>query len=409
MANKIGLITKYGLRAWDEVYKQESVTSLLDMKKDIYSFTGAKTVKIPKIQLGGLSDYYRNNTGDDRVNGSDSGFGYTPTGTNVAWEERTLRHDRQAKYQIEYFDDEEAGGAVVGHVVSESTRTVVIPEVDATCLSEIADNVYKDATIERKYNDPKTDTPLADLNEALLWFENNEVPFDDVIIYCAPKYMSALRNTTEVTKFLGQEDYRDNKDVRFKITKYEDATLVTTSPRRLRTHIVLGKEGYSWGTDSRAINFLAVAKSAVAHIVKYDTVKVISGDMNLAGNGFDGYSVYARVYHDCFVLDNKKVALFMNIEPSSEEGADKVPTMSLDVKIKDGKIKSIVTAPGDVICVVGKSSTDETIGSEATSNFTEVHVGDTASSSDVFYVATSVWDGSKFAKIIMGQTPEAAE
>lgn len=403
MANSIELITKYGLKAWDLVYKQESVTSLLDAKPKMFEFTGAKTVKIAKVQLGGLSDYYRNNIGDERVNGAESGFGYSATGTNLSWEEFTLRWDRQAKYEIEYFDNEEAGGDVVGTVVSESSRTIVIPEVDAACLSEIANHVYEDAITKKKYSDPANDTPLADLNEALLWFENNEVPADDVIIYASPAYMSALRNTTEVTKFLGQEDYRDNADVRFKITKYEGSTIVTTSPRRLRTNIILGKNGYSWASDSRAINFLAVAKSAVTHIVKYDNVKVISGDVNLAGNGFDGYSVYVRIYHDCFIPDNKKVALYMNVEPSSEDKKDAIVKMSLNVKVKDDKIKSITTAPGDVICSVGTSNATETIGSPLTGTFTEAHVGDSVTSGTTYYAVVSTWNGSSFDKIVMAE------
>lgn len=385
MANSIGLITKFSTEAWDKVYKQEAVTSLLDAQEGMFQFTGAKTVKIAKLQLGGLSDYYRNNVGDDRVNGKAEGFGYTAAGTNLSWEEFTLRWDRQAMYQIEYFDDEEAGGDVVGRVVSESSRTIIVPEVDAACLSEIADHVYDGARVSKTYSNPVNDTPLADLNKALLWFEENEVPADDVIIFCSPAYMSALRNTTEVTKFLGQEDYRDNKDVRFKITKYEGSTLVTTSPRRLRTNIVLGKDGFSWGAGSKAINFLAVAKSAVTHIVKYDKVKVISGDMNLAGNHFDGYSVFARIYHDCFIPDNKRVALYMN----TVETETAAPALTLDVKVKDGKIKSISTNPGDALVFVGTSSTTESVGSAMTGTFKQVHVGDAVTATTTFYAIDS--------------------
>ena len=46
------------------------------------------------------------------------------------------------------------------------------------------------------------------------------------------------------------------------------------------------------------------------HIVKYNKVKVLSGDVVLAGSNYDGYALYARVYHDVFVPDNKRIALY---------------------------------------------------------------------------------------------------
>ena len=60
--NNIELITKFSHKAWDTVYRQESVISLLDTNKELVKFTGAKTVKIAKWQNGGLQDYYGKNS-----------------------------------------------------------------------------------------------------------------------------------------------------------------------------------------------------------------------------------------------------------------------------------------------------------------------------------------------------------
>lgn len=388
MANNIELITKYSEDAWDKVYKQESVTSLLDANPTLVRFTGAKTVKIGKIQLGGLNNYYRNNLGDDRLGHSDDGgFGYQTSSTRLVWEEFTLRWDRAATYPIEYFDNEEAGGDVVGTVVSEASRTVLVPEVDAACLSEIADHALASAIETGDYTADGA-KPLAALNKAFLYFEEHEVPADDQIIFCSPAFMNALRNTSEVTKFLTQEDYNANKDIRFKIEKYEGRTLVTVSPQRLRTNIDLSDnhDGFAWGDGSKAINFLAVAKSAVMHIVKYQKIKVISGDLNLASQKFDGYTVFARIYHDVFVPDNKRVAIYLN----TVESEDAAPAMELDVKVKDDKIKSITTVPGDVLCfVVTSSASSETVGSTMTGTYTIAKVGDAATSGTTYYAIDS--------------------
>lgn len=135
--NNIELITKYSPKAWDTVYKQEAMISLLDATNPAYiQFTGAKTVRIAKWQNGGLHDYYRNNAGDDRVLGGNAadtdflnndGFGYQRSAARLVWEEFTLKCDRAAAYQIELFDNEESGEQLVGLGVSEISRTTIVP------------------------------------------------------------------------------------------------------------------------------------------------------------------------------------------------------------------------------------------------------------------------------------------
>lgn len=219
-----------------------------------------------------------------------------------------------------------------------------------------------------------------------MYFSNKEVPIQDQIVFASPDFVNALRETNEVTKFMAQQDY-DRKDVNFQIMKYQGRTIVEVSPERLRTNIVLfGHEGYSWAEDSQKINFLMVAKSAVIHIVKFEKVRVIGDDLNLAGNGFDGYTIYARIYHDVFVPDNKRVTLYCSIAKT----AAPAPAMVLDVMVKDGKIKSITTAPGDKLAFVVKSSaapSDGVIAESAT--LTHAKVGDAVTATTTWYAIDS--------------------
>lgn len=130
--NNIELITKYSTEAWDTVYKQESMSSMLDTNKDLVKFTGAKTVKIAKWQNGGLKDYYRNN-GELAANPTGdfvgAPFGYQKSQARLVWEEFTLKVDRAAAFQIEKFDNEESGDEIVGLGVKEISRTTIVPSV----------------------------------------------------------------------------------------------------------------------------------------------------------------------------------------------------------------------------------------------------------------------------------------
>lgn len=395
--SNIDLITKFSTEAWDTVYKQESVTSLLDSEQSLVKFVGAKTVKVGKYQNGGLSNYYRNNNaggmGDMRV-GSPAGtekflgasdFGYQKSGMRLTWEEFTLRCDRAAAFEVEQFDNEESGGELVGLGVTEISRTTIVPEVDAYCLSTIASYALPDGTVTGDFSADGA-KPLKALNAAFQYFDEHEVPADDQIIFASPAYMNALRNTSEVTKFLTQEDYRAGKDIRFKVENYEGRMLVTVAPNRLRTDIDLYDGGYTWKSSSKAINFIMCAKSAIMHVVKYEKVKVIGGDANLAARGFDGYTIFARIYHDVFVPDNKRVAIYVNTVESEGDA----PAMKLDIQLtKDNKIKSMTTVPGNELCFIGVTSdAAPAVGSKVTA-FAKSNIGDTVTTGSKFVAIDS--------------------
>lgn len=361
--NNIELITKYSTKAFDEVYKQESVTAALDVPNAFMEFMGAKTVKIRKFQTGGLNTYSRDNNaggyGDLRIDepsgnyyGS-AGFGYKQTSAKVEWEERTLRMDRAAAIPIEYFDNEEAGGDVVSLTASEFMRTVMVPENDAYTLSTIAANAGK---VVKETIDLTNKKPLAALNSAFLYFEENEVPANDQIIFASPSFMKALRETDELRRFLG-EDVKDRK-VNYKITNYEGRDIITVSPQRLHTGFKAYEGGYGWESGSAAINFLAVAKSAVIHVKKFEQLKIVSGDMNLAGNGFDGYTIYARMYYDVFVLDNKKYGIYASISSTAETA--EVPMVKLEIETNGAAtnpvITKITTTPPNTLCFVASGT-----------------------------------------------------
>lgn len=387
--NSIGLITKYSDQFFDKVYKQDSVTSVLDTTDERVKFIGAKTVKIAKMQFGGLSNYYRNNAeagsapAGTQFYGS-AGFGYQQSSAKMQWETFTLSQDRAASFPIEYFDDEESGGLLVGNAVTEISRTIIVPEIDAYALSTLAANAGKQATTEGGITSANA---LSALNDAFLYFEEHEVPAADQVIYVSPAFMKALRESTQITRFI--EPAPGEKKVSYKITEYEGRTLITVPPTRFRTDYKAYDGGYGFGANSKLINFLAVSKSAVIHIKKYEKVKIVSGDLNLAANGFDGYTVYARVYHDVFVPDNKKVGIYANI---AEAASTSDLPAKLTVTNDKLKIASIKIEPADQAALAVKTYQTGTIkvGDKLDpAKVYLIHVGDTFSAGAVKFYAIS--------------------
>lgn len=331
MNNTIELITKYSTKAWDKVYKAESRSSLLDTPAANVQWTGAKTVKIAKFQAGGLKNYYRNNT---ETGGTGNPFGYQTSSVGLTWEERTVKMDRAAQYPIELFDNEETDGLALGAATTEINRLIMVPEVDAYCFSTIAGCCSEELGNLVRVAANKTNA-LEKLNDALLYFDEHEVPAEDQIIFVSPKYMNYLRNdTTELARYLMQADY--DKDVDFKLTSYEGRKFVSVPPQRFRTLFTTdtaSSSGFSFEAGSEDINFIVCAKSAIMHVVKYNKVKVLSGDVVLAGGGFDGYMLFARIYHDVFVQDNKRFAIYTCLN----NGPDKSAAPAIDAETSKPK------------------------------------------------------------------------
>lgn len=363
--NNIALITKYSTAAWDKIYKAESRSAVLDGKEGVnVQWQGTKTVKIAKFSAGGLNNYYRNNGGDARIpaapqNGQfigNLGYGYQTSNVGLTWEEFTIQMDRAAAYPIEYFDNEETDGLVLGAATTEINRTIIIPEVDAYCFSKLAGYCSKSTDTNGLGNlvevsNASKSNALEELNKALLYFDEHEVPAEDQIIFVSPKFFNYLRNdNTELSRWLMQADY--NKNVSFTMTEYEGRKIVVVPPQRFRTAFTTltnSGSGYAFGywdttageaVTSKEIHFIVCAKSAVMHVVKYNKVKVVSGDVALAATGQDGYVLYARIYHDVFVMDNKRYAIYTCLNTGDDKTTVTAATSTTAAK----EVKTSTTA-----------------------------------------------------------------
>lgn len=361
MANSIGLITKYGTKAWDKVYKAEACCSVLDGDQDLLKFTGVKTVKIAKFASTGLGDYHRANhqvagnyAGNSTSNydGSEvKGYGYQQGDVSLEWEEFTIRCDRGTQLRIELFDDEETDGLAVAAATKEFSRTKVVPEVDAYVFSKLAElaGTTSTSTIQLAsgtgYN---ANGPIQALNDAFEVLGDLEVPDDDQVIFASNKFYNQLRSTGEVVKVLRQTEYGEN--VKFTIGEYEGRDIIAVPANRFRTLIQLnGDNGYSWKSGSQKIDFIVVAKSAVAHVTKYDKVKVFGPEVV---QDFDGYKVNIRVYHDLFVPDNKRIGIYCH----TSNVAATAPSVKFISHIENGTTTAALTltnvalVPGDILC-----------------------------------------------------------
>lgn len=385
-AASIALITKYSTTGYDKVYKADATSSVLSKDNSMIQFTGTKTVKVAKMQFGGLTNYYSNNFGDERRPFSENA-GYGASMAGITWEEHTLKMDRAARYVIEEFDNEESGELVIGKSITEINRTVIIPEVDSYCWSTVYQNAgyVADEAVT-------ADTSLAALNKGLLWEDEHEVPAENQIILMSPAYANLLRsNTKELTHFMTPGSF--NQNVSFSMSKYEGRDIVLVPPARFMTKYVFDN-GFAPADGAKAIDFIIMPKDGATHVTKFQKTRILSGDVATAMSGMDGYVLLARIYHDVFVFDNKRVAIYAHTGSGATTftNDDKAGILTISANIitkdKGGKkiVDRLIWLPGDKFVTIGVLTSGEySKGTEVlASNFTPLRVGDEVPSTGTF-------------------------
>lgn len=120
----IDLVSKY-LPYVDELFTQESKKSLLT--NNDFSFDGASTVKLYKINTAEMSDYGRNGPNG----GNWSRYGELKD-LNATTETATLTRDRSFTFVIDKLDENQTGGQIAGATaLARQQREVIIPEIDS--------------------------------------------------------------------------------------------------------------------------------------------------------------------------------------------------------------------------------------------------------------------------------------
>lgn len=186
-----------------------------------------------------------------------------------------------------------------------------------------------------------------------------EIPAENQVIAVSPTYLNLLRNSTELTKFMAQGDY--DKNVSFKLTEYEGRKLVVVPPQRFNTLVELHENGYT--LKGKPIDFMIIPKDAVVHVVKYNKVKILDGDLALAASNQDGFVVFARIYHDVFATKNKRVAIYAHTGAAEYKGVA-TGAKQIALTVEDGKVASLRMLPYEMFVFFGVSESAVTVGSE---------------------------------------------
>ncbi len=293
MANTIELAQTY-LPLLDEVYKVSSRTAILDNNR--VKILNGNTVRVYKTSMDGMGDYSRAN-------------GYVTGNVNGSWETMTLTKDRGRAFVVDAMDNEETIGEAFGTLAGEFIRTRVAPEIDAYTFAKIAGtadilSANADVTVGTTDVAALIDVAEKDMNEA-------EVPTEGRILFISETAYAGLK--TKIVRTV----QNDVKGINREIETYDQMEIVRVPQSRFHTAITL----YDGTTDGQKeggfvpakggykINFMVIHPSAVCKVVKHVLPRIFTpAEYQQA----DAWKFDYRVYHDCFVYENKTKGIYLH-------------------------------------------------------------------------------------------------
>ena len=332
--NSFELIEKYLPESIDKYFAHDSKSVLLEKGTKFIdvSFKETGYVKIASILMDGLSDYYQTqqnsvdylNPGSARPStpaeyaayagnvASGSRDGFAIGGVDVSWEIFRLQWVRGKQFRIDYIANEETAGIIIGNALEEFHRLKVIPEVDVARFSFIAEQASVTLGNMEVNTTISANTIISKFNSVFEWMYEHGVPEEEQVLFVSPAVMTLIRNTTELTKFITQGDFRSEAGLTFNVEKYMERPIVTVPSDRFFTNVLLTNNGYRAQASSYVINFMCVSTKATVPVRKLEYEKIYGPEMSgLAG--FHGYIINYLLYHGIFVPRNKVPGLWVSV------------------------------------------------------------------------------------------------
>ncbi len=280
----IDLVTKY-LPYVDELFTSESKHSLFTNRN--FAWDGAHAIKVYSVSSVKMNDYGRSGP----ATGQWSRYGVVED-LDATTQTMTLRKDRSFTFVIDRLDEEETQGQVAAaSALARQLREVVVPEVDAWVISEMAANAgHKPEaaalTAENIYGE------IIKASNAL---DNSEAPETGRVLLVTPDVYMLLKQSPDV---MMDTDVANNMRLHGVIAMVDGMPVIRVPAARV----------------PEAFGFMVAHSAATVAVEKLAAYVVHSDPPGISGSLVEG-----RVAFDAFVLPNKAGAIYLHTLPEQEE------------------------------------------------------------------------------------------
>lgn len=259
MAQSIALFKQYITNILDEVYKNASLTAVLDGANElVQQGANANELLIPKMNMDGLGDYSKS-------------AGYVNGDVTLEMETVKCNFDRGRMFTVDSMDNIETAGVAFGRLAGEFIRTKVVPELDAFRFAAYA-GLSGISTADAAALSTGA-AVIAAIAAAADGMDDDEVPASERYLFITPTLLGLVRDldTTKSKEVLAQF-----------------AGVIKVPQSRFYTAIdqldgtTSGEEagGYAKASRAKNINFMIVHKPAVIQFEKHVVPKIVTPEQN---------------------------------------------------------------------------------------------------------------------------------
>ena len=283
MANTIQL-RKFYSEALDEVYKQASLTSVLDGDNSLVKEgANANEILIPKMTMDGLATYGRNT-------------GFVDGAVKISSETPQIAYHRGRMISVDALDEQEAT-PVFSALSAEFVRTQGVPELDAYRFGAYASHAGVGSATGALATGKDAISAVMTAKSAI---KDAEAGLGTVYLFIKSTLkdlIDSLDTTASRAALEGWAGVIEVPSARFfKTVKLNDG--------------VTGAQKTGGFSGTGALNFIAVDKKAVIQFQKHTVNKIISPDQN---QDADAWKFGYRTAGIADVRDNKVAGIYAHV------------------------------------------------------------------------------------------------
>lgn len=259
MAQSIALFKQYITNILDEVYKNASLTAVLDGANElVQQGANANELLIPKMSMDGLGDYSKS-------------AGYVNGDVTLEMETVKCNFDRGRMFTVDSMDNIETAGVAFGRLAGEFIRTKVVPELDAFRFAAYAGLSGISTTDAAALSTGAA--VIAAIAAAADGMDDDEVPASERYLFITPTLLGLVRDL----------DTTKSKDVLAQfagVIKVPQSRFYTAIDQKDGTTSGEEAGGYAKASGAKNINFMIVHKPAVIQFEKHVVPKIVTPEQN---------------------------------------------------------------------------------------------------------------------------------
>lgn len=280
-----------------------AVTGFMEGNSELVTYTGGKTVKVPKISMDGLGDYDRN-------------AGFKQGSATLEFEPFVMGQDRAVSFSLDANDVSEANFVpTASTLMGEFQRTKVIPEIDAFRISKIATLAIAKAgnCITSGYTPVVADI-LTKIRADIAAVQDVIGAGTQLLVMLSIATQNILENSSELVKQLAVGTMTTGAMIDLEVTMLDKCPLIEVPSALMKTGYVFATGATTFGfapaTDAKDINWIIMAQSTAIAVCKTDNMRIFDPETNQDANA---WKMDYRKYHDLFIMDNQYDALRVNV------------------------------------------------------------------------------------------------